>query len=338
MPTSLILHPGLHKTGTTSFQKLLNQGRDALLEQGVLYPKTGLWRDQHAFIPRAVIDFHKFVPEHPLLDTPEKLVNQLHRELNDSDSRYCIISSEVFCEIEEKNKLILPQIFELFDRSEVFLTLRNPQYAALSGIKHQARENAKNERNFRQIAYSGINKYHAIVKDIAKKYKFWKNLPIQNTYYFREVSLDDRRECSLMQHYLNCLPVDLRNVAFETTLLELQANAAPKYYTNSMYFVFFILGFLVGKTIDKNFNLKMVKDFMNHHYELQAENEFIENKDIISCFNHIVNSGHHLVHSNDYTFIKEYFDNKGIAVTGTIKTISALRETLSDVPFSGHNL
>ncbi|MEO1554799.1 MAG: hypothetical protein AAFS01_00085 [Pseudomonadota bacterium] len=37
----LILHTGLHKTGTTSVQKMLHQNRHVLAEQGFLYPETG---------------------------------------------------------------------------------------------------------------------------------------------------------------------------------------------------------------------------------------------------------------------------------------------------------
>lgn len=38
----LILHTGLHKTGTTSVQKMLHQNRAGLARQGFLYPQTGL--------------------------------------------------------------------------------------------------------------------------------------------------------------------------------------------------------------------------------------------------------------------------------------------------------
>jgi len=40
--TDLVLHIGLHKTATTYTQGLLAASRDRLLEQGVLYPTTGL--------------------------------------------------------------------------------------------------------------------------------------------------------------------------------------------------------------------------------------------------------------------------------------------------------
>jgi hypothetical protein len=45
----LFLHVGFHKTGTTSLQDALNRNRAALLEQGLLYPKTRKFRAQHEF-------------------------------------------------------------------------------------------------------------------------------------------------------------------------------------------------------------------------------------------------------------------------------------------------
>ena len=42
----LILHIGSHKTGTSAVQRAADDHRDTLLEQGLLYPKTGQWHDK----------------------------------------------------------------------------------------------------------------------------------------------------------------------------------------------------------------------------------------------------------------------------------------------------
>src|SRR3954447_10177543 len=42
---SVLVHIGMHKTGTTAMQTLLAQQRPSLLEQGVVYPGTG--EDHH---------------------------------------------------------------------------------------------------------------------------------------------------------------------------------------------------------------------------------------------------------------------------------------------------
>jgi hypothetical protein len=45
----LVLHVGFHKTGTTALQYTLSSNRQALLEQGVIYPKTRRFRAHHEF-------------------------------------------------------------------------------------------------------------------------------------------------------------------------------------------------------------------------------------------------------------------------------------------------
>jgi len=50
----LIIHIGLHKTGTTSFQNFLHFNRDALLKAGVLYPEMGE-HESHWVIPNQIV-------------------------------------------------------------------------------------------------------------------------------------------------------------------------------------------------------------------------------------------------------------------------------------------
>jgi hypothetical protein len=58
----LLLHVGLHKTGTTTVQACLSASAQALKGHGILYPSTGLWADQHALIPCCLL------AGHPVLD------------------------------------------------------------------------------------------------------------------------------------------------------------------------------------------------------------------------------------------------------------------------------
>lgn len=84
----LILHTGLHKTGTTSVQKMLHQNVGALAQQGFLYPKTGL------------ADGVKNWGHHPLayalrnLKTGRELWQALRAEVEDAQLPNVIVSSE----------------------------------------------------------------------------------------------------------------------------------------------------------------------------------------------------------------------------------------------------
>ena len=50
----LVIHIGLHKTGTTSFQNFLHFNREALLHSGVLYPEMGE-HESHWVIPNQIV-------------------------------------------------------------------------------------------------------------------------------------------------------------------------------------------------------------------------------------------------------------------------------------------
>lgn len=62
MVAGIILHIGIHKTGTTAIQKGLNEARDELLHHAVGYPKAGLWLDAHHGLAFALQDPPKALP------------------------------------------------------------------------------------------------------------------------------------------------------------------------------------------------------------------------------------------------------------------------------------
>jgi hypothetical protein len=54
MPGELLLHIGLSKTGSSSIQRVLAGGREALASQGVFYPRSPGW-ENHSLLPASVI-------------------------------------------------------------------------------------------------------------------------------------------------------------------------------------------------------------------------------------------------------------------------------------------
>lgn len=87
----LILHIGLHKTGTTAIQALCTKNRDALLKQGILYPRAGC---EHNGVVRAG---HHTLPWSYFRDpTLDHAWAQLLDEIENSPARKIIISSEEF--------------------------------------------------------------------------------------------------------------------------------------------------------------------------------------------------------------------------------------------------
>lgn len=83
----LVLHVGVYKTGTTSFQRWLRDNRDALAARGWLYPRVHL--------PGGVAN-HCFLGE-----TPDGLwggmVEALHRQVTGAEQPNVVLSAEAMC-------------------------------------------------------------------------------------------------------------------------------------------------------------------------------------------------------------------------------------------------
>lgn len=81
-----ILHIGLHKTGTTSFQSLMSSSRERLMVTGLCYPLSGMYLFGHSFIASELLES----------GTSESL-SALHHELEDGSLPPCVLlSSENF--------------------------------------------------------------------------------------------------------------------------------------------------------------------------------------------------------------------------------------------------
>lgn len=139
----ILIHVGLHKTGTTSVQNQLHRNRECLLSQGVLYPTSGLFGSQHALIPGSIIPHHFFLDRVSRSLCTSDYLDALSEEVERAKPRLVILSSEVFSEITHNRVACLGIINELqkgFDSCSLLLTVRNEQELALSALKHSVRE------------------------------------------------------------------------------------------------------------------------------------------------------------------------------------------------------
>lgn len=103
-PTTLYLHIGYPKTGTTSIQVYLHKHRQQLLKQGVLYPETGiLWKAHHPFAGA----YQSRDTRLDWLQTNDAIdyVQKLREEISATTPQKVFISSEAFVCTEEIEKL-----------------------------------------------------------------------------------------------------------------------------------------------------------------------------------------------------------------------------------------
>ena len=98
----------------------------------------------------------------------KSLINKLQNELKASTAQNCFISSEIFSELSsEKLYLVLENLSELFKSTSIFLTTRNIEMAALSGLKHRLRKNSENPKLYKDV----IKRPNLVFKRICRSSK-----------------------------------------------------------------------------------------------------------------------------------------------------------------------
>lgn len=94
----IYLHLGLHKTGTTFLQRMLQGAPDWLKEQGYLYPKTGHWGTRYPTAPQSNPGHSEFFPAFggSKLEARTALLRSLQDEISATGATKVILSSETF--------------------------------------------------------------------------------------------------------------------------------------------------------------------------------------------------------------------------------------------------
>jgi hypothetical protein len=154
--TSLLLHVGLHKTATTSFQGFLHRHDEVLASCGCLYPRTARAPGpQHALLPGCYFPNHPFLPRDRSLSV-DHYITQLVEELDRAPYWLCVISSEVFTELLNVDLVttrdLIVKLSGHFKQVKILLTLRDLPRLAYSDLKNRLRDISLGLR--RDIAFS----------------------------------------------------------------------------------------------------------------------------------------------------------------------------------------
>jgi hypothetical protein len=114
----LVLHIGLHKTGTSSIQSFLQSiEQDSLSEYGFLYPKSCRVRDSHDLLAWSAASHYREgkYPTPPL----EEVVSELLTELSNTTADTIVLSSEFFWPMTRDDIASLCGHFKDYDLSAV---------------------------------------------------------------------------------------------------------------------------------------------------------------------------------------------------------------------------
>ncbi len=127
----LILHVGMHKTGTTHLQREFNRNRQAMLAKGVLFPETG-FIDDHSFNARA-----DATPGHQgilraIIEKNEEVLGELEKEVIESGCDHVLVSCENLSfpyqnqNLRRQNIKAADAFFERFPNRKVVSAIRRP--------------------------------------------------------------------------------------------------------------------------------------------------------------------------------------------------------------------
>ena len=173
-----LIHIGLHHTGTTSFQTVLNKNKDYLQKFGIVYPSSSLNGIQHSLLPGCYLPDHHALPKKRSLDTNYYL-KQLENEINNKNSKLCILSSEVFNELIsiKKESLIelLGKLDDIFEDISILITTRSIQERALSMQKAQIRA-SKEYKSFRKEIFDGPARFRNKLNGTNEEIKNWEDI------------------------------------------------------------------------------------------------------------------------------------------------------------------
>lgn len=131
---AIIIHIGLHKTGTTSIQKSLSSSRNYLWDNGIFYPATGKFDAQHGLASSILAD-----RADACLDRSS--FGRQMREFANAGASTIVISSEMFSEgIDYRALDILDAIFA---EVRIVMYVRCPDYLLESAYAQQVLQNGE---------------------------------------------------------------------------------------------------------------------------------------------------------------------------------------------------
>jgi hypothetical protein len=265
--TSLLLHVGLHKTATTSFQCFLAERDRLLADFGCLYPLTARAPgSQHALLPGCYFPNHPFLPKDRSLSV-DYYINALAEELAMAPYNLCVMSSEVFTELLNFDaaaaRMLIDKLSERFGKLVVLLTLRNIPELAYSDLKNRLRDISLGLR--RDFAFSAPMFFNRIEMHKQRERAVWRSLGVEIVEKYMD---DGDPVMSYFGVVLDMMPV-IERTGLQATVAQSDSvpegrNSDP--YTEVEYLLVMIAGLKLaaaGQSKQASLTLESAASFFN---------------------------------------------------------------------------
>jgi hypothetical protein len=273
----LIIHVGLHKTGTKAVQYFLDINRDELLKRNVFFPNIGMHGGQHALFPASVWP-HEEQP-HPFLKniSNEQLnldynLDLLRKDLDKHKPSLTIMSSEVWSEIcfLEKDSLYLinNKIAPLFDSTKILISIRNFEDSALSSLKHRLRLSIENNLDYNRNI---ISMYYSNLDNTKRVFNYWLESGLSII-----VKNYENNEQDLLSNYLK----DIFELYSPEAKSILYNNKDEKINADNLPTIFYLISFLKNNTNDQTQNATEASQLIEK-LSIKYKNSNLQNNNLL---------------------------------------------------------
>jgi len=284
----LIIHVGLHKTGTTSVQYFLDKNRDELLKHNIFYPNVGIYGGQHLLFPASVWPHEKH--PHPILKNISKKklnldynLDLLRKDLDKHKPSLTIMSSEVWSEVcfLEKDSLYLinNKIAPLFDSVKILVSIRNFEDMALSDLKHITRLRIQYD-SFSKANFPGfpsnqngniISEYYHKLDHTKRVFNYWLKSGLSVI-----VKNYENNEQNLLCNYLK----DIFELYSPEAKSILYNNKDEKLNSDNLPIIFYLICFLKSNTNNQTQNTTETIQLMEKLL-IRYKNSNLQNNNIL---------------------------------------------------------
>jgi hypothetical protein len=186
----LILHAGLHKTGTSAIQKTLSNNRDFLWENGYFYPDPLPFDAHHAFASRL-----------RNITNLEAKVEEVERQLvlykKNAKGRAVLLSSEIFS--EQIDPLCFRTLPNIFDEVHIAFYIRQQDELVESAYNQQIKQSREcrsidEYRVYRWDIYQHLKNFSDAIKGsnvyaLEYNYEVFVDEDLNADFFFRVLGL-----------------------------------------------------------------------------------------------------------------------------------------------------
>lgn len=157
MKSTIFIHAGIHKTGTTSIQHFIDNNKNILNEKYLDYIEIGKHGPGHHLIPWAFKNSNRLNG----IQDSEQVINSFVKYINENLDRNFLISSEEFEFLNEKQILNLKKIISSLNCKIIFY-IKRQDHLLIS--------------EYKQIVKQYRTRFSGSVLDFIFSYKFWGRL------------------------------------------------------------------------------------------------------------------------------------------------------------------